>query len=101
MCPVRNTMWMGTHKGVIKVFHAPTLKKKLTFTLEPEEPGVAAASILDILYVEELRTVLISDFTGAVWSFDDTDVMKSKCRVKESGELGCFHLVKVSEYFPL
>lgn len=87
-------MWIGTYTGVIKIFHAPTLKAMHTFTLEQEES--ASASILDIIYVQELRTVLVSSVMGGLWSFNDTNVQESRLMIKESDGYPCFHLVKVS-----
>lgn len=102
MCPVRNMMWMGTSAGAIKVFHAPTLKTKFTCMLETEGPdGTTSRTILDILYVEEVRTVLVSNFSGEVWSFHDTlveDGLRLQCKIELNDGFPCYHLVKVSKW---
>ena len=99
MCPVRNMMWMGTTSGSIKVFHAPTLKVKFTCTLEREGPeGTTNRTILDILYVEEMRSVLVANFSGEVWSFYDSivdDGLRLQCKITLADDSPCYHLTKV------
>ena len=98
-------MWMGTSAGAIKVFHAPTLKTKFTCTLETEEAeGKTNRTILDILYVEEMRTVLIANFSGEVWSFYDTiveDGLRLQCKIELSDGSPCYHMCKVSSWISL
>ncbi len=100
MCSVRNLMWMGTTSGSIKVFHAPTLKVKFTCALEREGPeGKTNCAILDILYVEEMRTVLVANFSGEVWSFYDSivdDGLRLQCKITLPDDSPCYHLAKVS-----
>ena len=100
MCPVRNQIWMGTSAGAIKIFHAPTLKTKFTCTLETEGPeGTTNRTILDIMYVEERRTVLVANFSGEVWSFYDQivdDGLKLQCKIELIDWSPCYHLAKVS-----
>ena len=99
MCPVKNMMWLGTTSGMVKVFHAPTLKVKFTCTLKKEGPdGTTNRTILDILYVEEKRTVLIANFSGEVWAFYDTivdDGLRLLCKIALEDDLPCYHMVKV------
>lgn len=73
MCAVKNMMWMGTSAGILKIFHAPTLKTKFIHALDTRN---ASKSVLDILYVEAMQAVFISSFSGEVWSFFDT-IMKT------------------------
>lgn len=99
MCPVHNMMWMGTTAGTIKIFHAPTLKTKFTSTLETDESmGATNRTILDILYVEERRTVMVANFSGEVWCFYDKiveDGLRLQCKISLSDGSPCYHLVKV------
>ncbi len=92
-------IWMGTSAGAIKIFHAPTLKTKFTCTLETEGPeGTTNRTILDILYVEELRTVLVANFSGEVWIFDDdivADGLRMQCKLELVDSSPCYHMVKV------
>ena len=92
---------MGTLTGVIKVIHAPTLKTKFTCTLETEE-AQGKRTILDILYVLEMRTVLVTlksdNLVGEVWSFEDTAEeggYRLKSKIRSSDESPCYNMVKV------
>lgn len=89
MCAVRNKIWIGTLSGVIKIFHALTLKTKFASTLESKGPGgtfVGGGTILDILYVEEMRTVLVANNSGEIWCFDDT-ITKEGLRLQKKIDL--------------
>ncbi len=93
-------MWMGTSAGAIKVFHAPTLKTKFTCTLMTDEAGTMVnRTILDILYVEQMRTVLVASFSGEIWCFYDSiveDGLRLQCKIELADGLPCYHMVKVS-----
>ena len=99
MCPVHNMMWMGTTAGTIKIFHALTLQTKFTSTLETM--GATNRTILDILYVEERRTVVVANFSGDVWCLYDKIVengLRLQCKISLNGS-PCYHLVKVRYSF--
>ena len=82
MCAVHNMMWLGTSAGEIKVFNAVTLKIKFICTL-------TASEISNIVHVEEMQTVLVSNSSGEVWSFydfilDDGMRLQSKVTLDDS-----------------
>ena len=81
---------MGTYKGVLKVFHGPTLKIKYTCSLDSDD---SPRPVLDILYVQELQTVLVSLTSGGVWSFHDTTM--SQRQIKQCDDAPCFKMAKV------
>ena len=69
ICPVHNTVWMGTSTGTLNVFHAPTLKSQYAHKLEVE--GLETSGIIDILHVKETCSVLVATGKGEIWSFLD------------------------------
>ena len=88
-------MWMGTLNGAIIVFHIPTLKRKFTCMLKEEEREMK--SILDILYVQEKKTVLVTSFDGEIWYFDEHVMNDGLKMMQPKVELTrCYHMVKVS-----
>ena len=98
MCPVRNTMWMGTSTGLLKVFYAPTLKAKFAGKLDIGN-ATTASPILDILHVEETSSVLVVNTIGEIWSFSDKIVpggLKIQDRILLPDNNPCFHLAKVN-----
>ena len=65
MCAVHDMMWLGTSVGEVKVFNAVTLKIKFNCTLTTSE-------ISNIVHMEEMQSVLVSNSSGEVWSFFDS-----------------------------
>ena len=96
LCPVKNTMWMGTTTGTLKIFHAPTLKAKFTGKLIV---GVGRPScILNILHVPSASCVLVSTANGVIWAFQDTltgNGLVIQCRLTLTDYYQCYHLVAV------
>jgi hypothetical protein len=63
-------------------------------------PGTTNRTILDILYVEEMKTVLVSSFSGEVWAFYHIlteDGLRLQRKIELSDGSPCYHLVKVRE----
>ena len=98
ICPVRNTIWIGTSTGTLKIFHAPTLKTKFNGKLQlPKQPP---SFILDIRHVPETSTVLVANANGDIWSLYDRIVpggIQIQNRIELSDLSPCYHLVKVNE----
>ena len=89
---------MGTYKGVLKVFHGPTLKIKYTCSLDWDD---SPTPVLDVLYVQELQTVLVSHSSGGVWYFNVTtvkDISQSQQRIYQCDKSPCFKMAKVRVY---
>ena len=85
---------MGTSSGTLKIFHAPTLAIKFIHALKTKRTENQA--ILNIVHMEEIRTVLVSGLGGEVWFFFDTvteDGLRLQFKVDSSP---CFHFVKVN-----
>ncbi len=85
------------------IFHMPSLQRKFTCMLEEEVTETNEnKSILDILYVQEMKTVLVTSFNGEVWYFhesvmnDGLKIMQPKVKLTP-----CYHMVKVSSIFLL
>lgn len=69
ICPVRNMMWIGTAKGILKLKHAPTLSTKFKGDLTTE--GRRTPYILSIVHVAKTSTVLVTTDKGDIWAFRD------------------------------
>ena len=100
ICAVRNTMWMGTSSGTLKVFHAPTLKTTFAgrLIMADIENSIKSA-ILDILYVPETSSVLVANVKGEIWSFYDRIVpggLKIQDRILLPDYSPCYHMAKVN-----
>ena len=97
LCPVKNTMWMGTTTGTLKVFHAPTLKAKFTGKLVVDVSG-RPSCILNILHIPSISCVLVSTANGEIWSFRDTLTPKGlviQDQLALTDYYQCYHLVAV------
>lgn len=94
MCPVYNTIWMGTSMGDIVVYHATSITD--TPVIEGQTNG---HSVLNILHVEELGVVLLSNSFGQVWCYNDVvnDGPKLQYTIELPNGLYCYHMVKVSQ----
>ena len=66
VCPVMNTMWVGTTSGKLKLYHAPTLRCEYVGQLTSDK-----ASILDIVHVKEVSAVMVTTSQGDIFVFHD------------------------------
>ena len=69
ICPVRNMMWIGTTKGILKLKHAPTLRTMFKGDLTT---AGRATTVLTIAHVQKVSTVLVTTNTNEIWAFNDT-----------------------------
>ena len=98
ICPVRNMIWMGTIKGTIMVFHAPTLKTKFAGKLTRVASNPEDSVILDIQHIPETSSVLITKENGEIWSLRDK-IIRGGLQIEDQLSLPeyspCFHMIKV------
>ena len=76
------------------MFHAPTLKTKFTCRLDKRE--IEGKVQLNILYIEEVNTVMVINEVGKIWCFHDTIV---KCDLVQQCKINgppLSHLTKVT-----
>ena len=69
MCLIRNTTWMGTSTGTLRIIHAPTLKVQHSWKLPYRDNK--PSSILKILHVQEKSCVLVTTHGADIWSMHD------------------------------
>ena len=71
ICPVGNTVWMGTSTGTLKIFHAPTLQVQYARQLDVEMEFWDTPGIIEIRHVKEACSVLVATGKGEIWSILD------------------------------
>ena len=73
ICPVRNMMWIGTAKGVLKLKHISTLHTQFKGELKTdgELRSPRNTDVLAITHVEKKSSVIVSTDSGDIWVFSD------------------------------
>lgn len=97
ICPVRNTMWIGTAKGILKLKHAPTLTTKFKGYLRTD--GLQPPFILNIVHIAEKSSVLVSTDKGEVWAFEDKLTPKGLViqeRLRLPDQTNCYQMMAVN-----
>ena len=100
MCAVYNTVWMGTSIGDIRVYHATLITSATPNVVEGQ---TNVYSILDMVHIEERGTVILSNFIGQVWCYDDVlseDGLRLQCTIELDNGLPCYQLTKVGKLVP-
>lgn len=96
MCVVRGKIWMGTSVGDVRVYHPPSLSN--TGIVELLHGQTNGFSIRNMLHVEEMGAVIVSNGIGQLWSYnqDISDGLKLLCNIELARAVPLYQMVKVS-----
>ena len=98
ICPVRNLMWIGTAKGILKLKHARSLNTKFKGELKTDGKSASNTFVLAIVHVEKTSSVLVSTNAGEIWGFSDRltkEGLVIEERMKLSQGTNCYQMVVV------
>ena len=94
ICPVMNTMWVGTTSGKLKLYHTPTLRCEYVGQLTSDK-----VSILDIIHIKEVSAVMVTTSQGDIFVFHD-QLHSQGLLIEEQlclgEELTVYHLAKAT-----
>ena len=101
ICPVRNMMWIGTTRGILKLKHAPTLYTKFNGELKSEGRSLDETFVLAITHVEKASSVLVSTNAHEIWAFSDKLIKEGLVieeRIRLAEGTNCYQMIVVEVF---